>query len=226
MLCTTYHTMFDGRFRKQATEVMEVGVFKGKSLLMWESYFPSATITGVDHFVGEQGSGTVFHDPLEFVRWLQYQTPGQPSPGGRVKVLVADQRIRAQYEELAAHFQGKKSFDVIVEDGSHTYETQKMTLGVLFPLVRPGGYYVLEDLGSSWHKKFGADKVPFSKTPIGMLDAFVRGGKSAFAEEGIFKANEAAYLARCIECVFFVVDDPSNPVEATSLIKKSQHSDC
>jgi hypothetical protein len=38
------------------------------------------------------------------------------------------------------------SFDIVVDDGSHWGEHQLATLQHLFPLVKPGGYYVIEDV--------------------------------------------------------------------------------
>lgn len=40
-------------------------------------------------------------------------------------------------------------FDLILDDGSHHMEDQQLTFGYLFPLVRPGGYYIIEDLHTS-----------------------------------------------------------------------------
>ena len=37
-------------------------------------------------------------------------------------------------------------FDIIVDDASHWEEHQLATLSHLFPLVKPGGYYVIEDV--------------------------------------------------------------------------------
>ena len=38
------------------------------------------------------------------------------------------------------------AFDIIVDDASHWNEQQPATLRQLFPLVKPGGYYVIEDV--------------------------------------------------------------------------------
>lgn len=38
------------------------------------------------------------------------------------------------------------TFDVVIDDGSHYDQHQLATLKHLFPLVKPGGYYVIEDV--------------------------------------------------------------------------------
>jgi hypothetical protein len=40
-------------------------------------------------------------------------------------------------------------FDLVIEDGSHIPQHQAICLAETFPLVRPGGLYVLEDLQTS-----------------------------------------------------------------------------
>ena len=42
------------------------------------------------------------------------------------------------------------SFDIILDDGSHDIAHQQLTFGKLFQLVKAGGIYIIEDLGSSY----------------------------------------------------------------------------
>jgi hypothetical protein len=51
---------------------------------------------------------------------------------------------------------GTRSFapyDVIVDDGGHSMMQQLVSLNALLPLVRAGGVYVVEDLGSSFPER-------------------------------------------------------------------------
>ena len=41
-------------------------------------------------------------------------------------------------------------FDLIIDDGSHVVSHQQKTFGKFFKLLRNGGIYVIEDLGSSY----------------------------------------------------------------------------
>ena len=49
-----YSSIFEPK-RQSITRMMEVGVFRGSSILMWRDYFQGATIVGVDAFHGEMG---------------------------------------------------------------------------------------------------------------------------------------------------------------------------
>jgi len=46
------------------------------------------------------------------------------------------------------------TFDVIIDDGSHMTRDQQATFGYLWPAVRPGGSYVIEDLHTSFMSNY------------------------------------------------------------------------
>jgi len=43
-------------------------------------------------------------------------------------------------------------FDVIVEDGSHVPSHQLISFETLWPSVKPGGVYIVEDIETNWWK--------------------------------------------------------------------------
>jgi predicted O-methyltransferase YrrM len=45
-------------------------------------------------------------------------------------------------------------FDVIVDDGGHSMKQQITSLRTLFPLLKPGGLYFLEDVGTSYVEEY------------------------------------------------------------------------
>ena len=92
---------------------------------MWRDYFPNATIHGLDQDISQC---------KEFDRT-------------RIELHTADQSDRAQLEGFAW---SRPDFDLIVDDGGHTMEQQQVSLGFLFPRVRPGGVYIVEDLHTSF----------------------------------------------------------------------------
>lgn len=100
-----------------AAKVCEVGVWHGASLLMWQALFPSGLVCGVD------------------------SDPGARWPPGTLAV------IRGQDDPdlpavLAVH---ARRWDLIVDDASHDGPLTRATLDLLWPLIRPGGFYVIED---------------------------------------------------------------------------------
>jgi hypothetical protein len=110
--------------RGNKINLLELGVRQGNSLRMWKEYFPNAHILGVDF------------DPNS----KHYEE-------GRIEVLIASQDDRPLLDSLAEHAGG---FDVIIDDASHINHLTAASFRILFPHLRGGGYYIIEDLGMSW----------------------------------------------------------------------------
>lgn len=53
--------------------------------------------------------------------------------------------------------------DLVVDDASHSYEKTKMSFEFLFPLLQPGGSYVIEDWSWAHHPNFQSPDAPRSK---------------------------------------------------------------
>lgn len=71
------------------------------------------------------------------------EPPAEILERGNFRFTQGDQSVRKDLERLADLIEGA---DVIIDDGSHVAEHQLLTLDVLWPRLRPGGYYVVEDL--------------------------------------------------------------------------------
>lgn len=125
-----YAEFYDLWFQKNkhtATDICEIGVLDGNSIRSCCEYFPNAKIVGLDIF-----------DKTHF-------------DNDRVKTIIIDQSSRNQLVDFVDDCVKKSiSFDVIIDDGSHDIEHQQLTFGILFRLVKPGGCYIIEDLGSSY----------------------------------------------------------------------------
>jgi hypothetical protein len=121
--CAFYHTHLD-RIRHDVCKVLEIGIFRGASLRMWREYFPNAIIHGFDQ------------------NTFPYLLPD------RIQLHQGDQASR---DSLLRLLEATGSdFDFIVDDGGHTMLQQQVSLGVLFPHLRPEGLYALEDLHTSF----------------------------------------------------------------------------
>jgi hypothetical protein len=53
--------------------------------------------------------------------------------------------------------------DLVVDDASHTYEGTKASFKFLFPLLRPGGIYVIEDWSWAHGPRCQAPDAPFAE---------------------------------------------------------------
>jgi hypothetical protein len=118
-----YDTLFAPR-RSQPLTILEVGVFNGASLRTWREYFPNARIIGADI--------------APHARRLR---------GDGIEIEYMDQSNLEDLIRVAAKHQ---PFDIIIEDGSHLWEHQKTSLKTLFPFLRAGGLYIVEDLQTNY----------------------------------------------------------------------------
>jgi hypothetical protein len=117
-----YHLHFhEVRMRVQA--VLEIGVDSGRSLAMWEEYFPNAAIHGID-----------------------IDARCKESEGGRRKIHIGN----AADPQFLAGVVGTmpNGFDIVIDDGSHQMEDQLRSFDYLFPRLTGHGVYVIEDTGA------------------------------------------------------------------------------
>lgn len=103
--------------RRDVKLMMEVGVADGACLLAWKEIFPYATVVGMD----------IHHS--------------DKAHGERIEFHLGDQRKREDCERAAAG----RQFDMIVEDATHKLDNTLLTLFWLWPFVRRGGLYIVEE---------------------------------------------------------------------------------
>jgi cephalosporin hydroxylase len=106
--------------------ILEIGVKGGGSTALWKRLFPEAVVVGMD------------------IK-LRPSLSGEPSADG-VVYLKGDQTDVSRLREIAA---AHGPFDLVIDDGSHVNEHQEVTIRALLPTVRPGGFYVVEDIHAS-----------------------------------------------------------------------------
>ena len=121
----TYHSygpVYEGLFRPirdKVKDLLEIGVCGGGSLRAWAEYFPAANIVGLDN------------NPAALLNGVE-----------RIVSHAADATNSGELEKVLAG----SSFDIIVDDGSHWEGHQRESWNLLYWRVRPGGYYVVEDI--------------------------------------------------------------------------------
>lgn len=107
---------------KDAKRVLEIGFDGGASLQAYSEYFKDATIYGID----------IEDRRLEIVK----QNP-------RIQTYIGD----ATLESTIKHFSG--TFDLIIEDASHSLEHQVRHFQDFSPYTKPGGFYIIEDIAET-----------------------------------------------------------------------------
>ena len=169
---TEVYERFFSPLRFTAAKVFEIGIAGGGSLEMWRDYFPKAAIYGIDIY------------------------PKTEMDSERVKTFVADQADRAQLAAVIDQFGG--GYDIIVDDGGHSMEMQQVSVGRLFKYVKPGGYYVIEDVHSTLPERwsgFGVEAGGANST-LAMLGRFIASGR---VDSPYLAPAEEKYLSKSIE---------------------------
>lgn len=95
----------------------------GASIKTWEQYFPNAQIYAIDYL------------------------PATEFDSERVHTFIVDQGKRQDMERFLALI-GDTTFDFIIDDGSHRADHQQLSLQLLFPHLKSGGTYFIEDLNN------------------------------------------------------------------------------
>ncbi len=121
--------------RDQPITLLEIGVggytdpnCGGESLRVWRDYFGAAKIVGIDLY------------------------PKVLDLGHRVTIYSCDQ---SKPKELLRLNASGGPFDIIIDDGSHVQSHVMISFRTLFPLLKPGGIYVIEDLGTCYAEGYG-----------------------------------------------------------------------
>jgi hypothetical protein len=112
-------------YRNKSLFFLEIGVSASGSLELWRRYFgPDATIVGIDI---------------------------DPACANRVDrpniVRIGSQDDTEFLQKVVTEFGPP---DIILDDGSHIGRHQQASFDTLFPLIKDGGLYIIEDLQTSY----------------------------------------------------------------------------
>lgn len=154
---TKHYENHFNQFRHKPIRLLEIGIGGytdtargGASLGMWQRYFPRGLVYGLDIVEKPKVCGT------------------------RIRALQGDQNDPDFLNELG-HRLGP--FDIVIDDGSHINEHVNTSFHNLFPHVRAGGLYAIEDLQTAYWPPFGGanGNAANSDTSVGMLKKLVDG---------------------------------------------------
>ena len=138
-----YMARYDRAFaalRDRPVALLELGVLRGGSLLMWADYFPHGTVVGLDI------------NPVQVDH-------------ARVRVYQGGQQDAALLATIAAEC-APDGFDVIIDDAGHLGSLSAASFLALYDrYLKPGGVYVLEDWGTGYWDTW-LDGAP-SRTVVG-----------------------------------------------------------
>ncbi len=130
-----YTEVYDELFKElpPPVKMLEIGVmdprFPGASVKMWKEYFPDLLFVGLD-----------INKDAESLR-----------ESGTI-IYIGDQNSKEDLLNLLIITGG--DYDIIIDDGSHVEEHILTSFTHLFPAVKHGGYYIIEDLHASQAQKY------------------------------------------------------------------------
>jgi len=163
------------KYRGQKLNILEIGISHGGSIQLWKKYFgKDAQIFAIDI------------NP-ECEKLKQENTT----------IFIGSQSDPAFLTEVK---QKIPMMDIIIDDGGHTMDQQKISFEHLYSKVKDGGIYLIEDTHTSyWHQFHGGYKNPnsfieYSKNMIDSLyDEHVENEKK-------IKIND---ITKSINCISF-----------------------
>lgn len=106
-------------YKDKPISILEIGIARGDSLLLWDSYFIHNTlIFGLDN-----------HD----------QRRSEVVEHSKIKSFIVDAYQQSIPERLP-------NFDIIIDDGPHSEESQCFAINHYLPKVNVGGMFIIEDI--------------------------------------------------------------------------------
>jgi hypothetical protein len=99
-------------------DILEIGIQSGASLVLWNEFFKNSIIYGIDN--------------ANFVKGHFDQYP-------RIKTIIQN----AYNEKILTHL---PLFDIIIDDGPHSLESQKKFISLYFNKLKKGGILIIEDI--------------------------------------------------------------------------------
>ena len=130
-----YYIEYAKRFqskRESALKVLEIGIYTGFSMLLWEKFFPNAEIYGIDINI----TGTLFNNKNAYELCKDKK---------RIHLYEFDGTNEAKIQRFIKEVKG--DFDIIIDDGSHLGDHQIKSLIYFLPYLKKDGIYVVEDIG-------------------------------------------------------------------------------
>lgn len=112
--------------------LLEIGVADGKSINIWNSFFKNA-----NHIYG--------------IGYKNFQTEYIQKVNDNTTIFMGDQSNKDFLNKFVEDSEG--NFDIVIDDGSHVPSHIQTSFEVLWNQVRSDGYYIIEDIETSYWAK-------------------------------------------------------------------------
>ncbi len=134
---TAIYNQFLSGFKDSPLTFLEIGVGCGGSTRLWDQYFtnPLAKL----YFIDINGNCYKHFEGLS----------------SRCTLNMVNQASADELHHWVKLVNGQ--FDIIIDDGSHQMEHQIISFKTLFPHLKKGGLYIIEDLHTSYWRDYGSE---------------------------------------------------------------------
>ena len=117
--CSTFYDKAFFDLKDKKLNILEIGIQKGSSLVLWNEYFKNSIVYGIDNS-----------------NFIKDRLDAYP----RIKIIIQD----AYRKELISNL---PLFDIIIDDGPHTLESQIKFINNYFKKLNKNGKLFIEDIG-------------------------------------------------------------------------------
>jgi len=147
-LVEQYAQFFAGREDFQPQNMFELGLWDGGSAIFWHECFKPEKHVGIDI------------QPKADTPCLQ-RYRAESGVNGTLKTFWStDQTNQKRLVEIV-QTEMDGPLDLVIDDASHLYRQTKASFEALFPLVRPGGIYIIEDWAWGHWQSFQGENHPW-----------------------------------------------------------------
>ena len=121
--CSSYYDQVFYDLKDKKLNILEIGIKNGSSLVLWNEYFKNSIIYGIDisNLIGN--------------RLDNYP---------RIKTIIQN----GYRDELTSNL---PLFDIIIDDGPHTVESQKKFINNYFKKLNKNGKLIIEDVFGNYN---------------------------------------------------------------------------
>jgi predicted O-methyltransferase YrrM len=145
-----YDSFFSRRADFHHNNIFELGIWDGGSTVFWFECLRPQKIVAVDLQRRE--------DSLYFKRYVSSRGLEQ-----RVKTIWGVNQADPEQLRAIVRNEFEAPLDLVIDDASHMYAFTEVSFQTLFPLLRPGGLYIIEDWAWAHWKEFQDPSHPWAK---------------------------------------------------------------
>jgi cephalosporin hydroxylase len=148
-LMDQYSALFSSMPAFHPSNIMELGIWDGGSVALWFEQFQPIKLVAID--IASRSDSEYFR-----------QYVASRELGTRIKTYWATDQSDSESIQQIVRREFTGPLDLVLDDASHIYEPTKASFEILFPLLRPGGLYIIEDWAWGHWKNFHAPDHPMA----------------------------------------------------------------